>query len=78
ARHTQAQVDAFCDGLRLFKLGYSWGGPMSLVVPYELPSMRSQSTQHLRQGTLVRFSIGLESAQDLQRDLQQAMDRAFT
>ena len=78
ARHTQAQVDAFCDGLRLFKLGYSWGGPMSLVVPYELPSMRSQSTQHLRQGTLVRFSIGLESAQDLQRDLQQAMDRALT
>ena len=78
ARHTQAQVDAFCDGLRLFKLGYSWGGPMSLVVPYELPSMRSQSTQHLRQGTLVRFSIGLEAVQDLQRDLQQAMDRAFT
>ncbi|KQO20075.1 PLP-dependent transferase [Acidovorax sp. Leaf78] len=78
ARHTQAQVDAFCDGLRWFKLGYSWGGPMSLVVPYELPSMRSQSTQHLRQGTLVRFSVGLEAVQDLQNDLQQAMERAFT
>ncbi len=40
ARHSAAQVDAFCDALRLFKLGYSWGGPMSLVVPYELASMR--------------------------------------
>jgi cystathionine beta-lyase len=40
--------------------------------------MRSQSTQHLRQGTLVRFSVGLEAVQDLQNDLQQAMERAFT
>ena len=29
ARHSQEQVDAFCDGLRLFKIGYSWGGLMS-------------------------------------------------
>ena len=78
ARYTQAQVDAFCDGLRLFKLGYSWGGPMSLVVPYDIATMRSQPPAHLRPGTLVRFAIGLEAAQDLRRDLQQAMDRAFS
>ncbi len=77
ARHSQQQVDAFCDGLRLFKLGYSWGGPMSLVVPYELASMRKESTQHLRPGTLVRFSIGLEAVDDLRQDLHQAMERAF-
>ncbi|CAN7379299.1 PLP-dependent transferase [Acidovorax sp. LjRoot129] len=77
ARHSQQQIDAFCDGLRLFKLGYSWGGPMSLVVPYELASMRKQSTQHLRPGTLVRFSIGLEAVNDLRQDLHQAMERAF-
>lgn len=77
ARHTQQQVDAFCDGLRLFKLGYSWGGPMSLVVPYELASMRSQPPAHLRPGTLVRFSVGLEAVDDLRHDLQQAMERAF-
>ena len=77
ARYTQAQVDAFCDGLRRFKLGYSWGGPMSLVVPYELPAMRSRSTRHLQQGTLVRFSVGLEAVEDLRQDLQQAMERAF-
>ncbi|MFY3385436.1 PLP-dependent transferase [Paracidovorax sp. MALMAid1276] len=77
ARHGQEQVDAFCDSLRLFKLGYSWGGPMSLVVPYQLASMRTRPTPHLRPGTLVRFSVGLEAVQDLQQDLQQALDRAF-
>jgi len=35
ARFSSAQVDAFCDALRIFKIGYSWGGPMSLVVPYQ-------------------------------------------
>lgn len=77
ARFSQQQVDAFCDSLRLFKLGYSWGGPMSLVVPYDIGSMRSRQTPHLKPGTLVRFSVGLESVEDLQRDLQQAMQQAF-
>ncbi len=72
-RFTNAQVDAFCDALNIFKLGYSWGGPMSLVVPYNLRSMRSTLPTHLAKGTLVRFSIGLESLADLQADLAQAM-----
>ena len=74
ARYSQAQVDAFCDALRLFKLGYSWGGPISLVGPYHLPSMRSGPTPHLKPGTLVRFAIGLEAAQDLRADLDQALE----
>lgn len=66
-----AQVDAFCDGLRLFELGYSWAGPVSLVVPYDLGSMRSQVGE--LKGHLVRFSIGLEAVADLQADLAQAL-----
>ncbi|GHC81213.1 cystathionine beta-lyase [Pseudorhodoferax aquiterrae] len=76
-RYTQAQVDAFCDALRLFKLGYSWGGPMSLVVPYELAQMRVRWPAHLQRGTLVRFSAGLEDVADLQADLEQALVAAF-
>lgn len=68
-----ARVDAFCDALRLFKLGYSWGGPMSLVVPYDLAQMRMSWPSHLAKGTLVRFSVGLEAALDLQADLEQAL-----
>lgn len=72
-----AQVHAFCDALKLFKLGYSWGGPVSLVVPYDIASMRSAWPAHLARGTLVRFSTGLEAADDLQADLAQALQRVF-
>jgi cysteine-S-conjugate beta-lyase len=69
----QAKVDAFVDGLRLFKIGYSWGGPVSLVVPYDLDGMRADRSA--LPGHLVRFSIGLESVADLQADLAQALGR---
>jgi cystathionine beta-lyase len=72
ARYAPAQVDAFCDALRLFKIGFSWGGPMSLVVPYHVPAMRRPGAWAGR-GVLVRFSIGLESADDLRADLDQAL-----
>lgn len=71
--YTQAQVDAFCDALQLFEIGYSWGGPISLVMPYTLADMRPGWPSHLKPGTLVRFSIGLEAVTDLQADLQQAL-----
>ncbi len=74
AKFTPGQVDAFCDALKLFKLGFSWGGPMSLVVPYDLASMRIAWPAYLARGTLVRFSIGLEAVTDLQADLAQALD----
>jgi cystathionine beta-lyase len=72
-RFDQNAVDAFCNALRLFKIGYSWGGPISLVVPYELESMRAGWPAHLLRGTLVRFSVGLEDVEDLQADLAQAL-----
>jgi cysteine-S-conjugate beta-lyase len=72
-RFSRDQTDAFCDALKLFKLGYSWGGPMSLVVPYDLNRMRSGWPAHLDKGTLVRFAIGLEAVQDLQQDIAQAL-----
>jgi cysteine-S-conjugate beta-lyase len=73
-RFAPKQVDAFCDALRLFKLGYSWGGPVSLVVPYDLATMRSAASgAGLARGTLVRFSVGLEDVADLRADLEQAL-----
>jgi cystathionine beta-lyase len=72
-RYTVAQVDRFCDALKLFKLGYSWGGPVSLVVPYDMSLIRTpQSWKH--KGTLVRFSVGLEDVEDLRADLEQALE----
>lgn len=74
---TQTQVDAFCDTLMLFKIGYSWGGPVSLVVPYNIASMRSDWPAQLQPGFLVRFSTGFESADDLMADLSQAATRCL-
>ena len=72
ARFGPARVDAFVDALQLFKIGYSWAGPVSLVVPYDLAAMRSRPAWA---GTLVRFSVGLEAADDLIADLEQALGR---
>ena len=72
-RFATAQVDRFCDALKLFKLGYSWGGPVSLVVPYEMGLIR-QLRHWPHQGVLVRFSIGLEDVADLRADLEQALE----
>jgi cysteine-S-conjugate beta-lyase len=69
-RYTEAQTDRFVDGLKLFKIGFSWGGAASLCVPYRI--------QHIRQnwqgrGQLVRFNIGLEDPADLIADIEQAL-----
>ena len=69
--YSQTQIDGFCDALQLFKLGYSWAGPMSLCAPYDVPSMRTTAWPY--KGGLVRFSVGLEAVSDLQADLAQAL-----
>jgi cysteine-S-conjugate beta-lyase len=72
--YTQAQVDAFVNALQFFKIGYSWGGPLSLAVPYDISAMRNPNVAHWPyRGGLVRFSIGFEQVQDLQMDVSQAL-----
>lgn len=66
-------VRNFCDALSLFKLGFSWGGPVSLVMLYNLKEMRVLEHTHLQQGLLIRFCIGLEHPSDLIQDIQNAL-----
>jgi cysteine-S-conjugate beta-lyase len=77
-KYSKVQIDAFCDALKLFKLGFSWGGPVSLVVPYDVKALRGGALPStLENGHLVRFSIGLEAVEDLLTDLEQALLVAF-
>lgn len=69
ARYAEQQTDRFVDALRLFGIGYSWGGANSLVMPYRIQAMRKGWQG---QGVLVRFNIGLEDTADLLADLAQA------
>ncbi|MEZ0332052.1 MAG: aminotransferase class I/II-fold pyridoxal phosphate-dependent enzyme [Methylophilaceae bacterium] len=66
---SQAQIDRFVESLQLFHLGFSWGGAVSLAIPY----LRNQMhVGYAYKGCLVRFYIGLEDTQDLIADLEQA------
>ena len=64
---------AFIDGLKLFALGYSWGGFESLVVPQNI--QKSRSVQPWSGGPLIRLHVGLEDPDDLCDDLAQALER---
>lgn len=70
--YTEEQTDRFVDSLQLFGLGYSWGGPNSLVMPYRIRAIRSRWQE---EGVLVRFNIGLEDTDDLIADIEQALTR---
>lgn len=70
-RYPQEQVDRFCDSLKLFRLGFSWAGPMSLCVPYHWPAIRGMDVPY--RGCLVRLSVGLEAVDDLKADIAQAL-----
>ena len=69
-RFASARVDAFIDALELFKIGYSWAGPVSLAVPSDLSLIRKNAAWP---GVLVRFSVGLEAVEDLIADCDQAL-----
>ncbi|MFC6052790.1 cystathionine beta-lyase [Acinetobacter sp. Ac_877] len=72
-KYTLEDVRKFCDALTLFKLGFSWGGPISLVMLYNLNEMRTLEHTHLKEGLLVRFCIGLEHPEDLIQDIENAI-----
>lgn len=70
---TPAQTAALVDGLQLFGIGYSWGGFESLAIPANL--RHGRSVRPWKGGPLVRLHIGLEDAEDLVADLDQALAR---
>jgi len=69
---SQEQVFAFVDALKLFKIGYSWAGVTSLAVAYDIGKLPGRPPYEHR---IVRFSIGLESTEDLIADLEQAFGK---
>lgn len=77
-RYSREQVDAFVEALKLFAIGWSWGGAHSLAVPYHVDTMRPAGTWPPagweNAGELVRLYIGLEDTRDLIGDLKQAME----
>jgi cystathionine beta-lyase/cystathionine gamma-synthase len=74
----QAGIARFCDALRLFKLGVSWGGHESLAFPAAAGLVQKGDASPLAffgvSPATVRLHIGLEDPEDLWSDLRQALD----
>ena len=65
----QQAVDALLDSVRLFGMGYSWGGFESLIIQFDCSDYRS-ATRWAPEGPALRLHIGLEHVDDLKADLE--------
>ena len=68
----EAAVNAFLDELKLFGLGFSWGGFESLAVSCD-PQLKTRKIARTYAGPLIRLHIGLENPEDLIADLKGAL-----
>jgi cystathionine beta-lyase len=66
--------EAFLNALRLFGLGFSWGGFESLALVSD-DQFKIRRLQPTFEGPVIRLSIGLEDPDDLMDDLAQALGR---
>lgn len=66
---SQKAVDALLDAVKLFGMGYSWGGFESLIIPFDCSEYRT-ATKWAPGGPTLRLHIGLESLDDLKADLE--------
>lgn len=62
------------DGMRLFGMGFSWGGFESLILPVE-PGHYRTARPWPSGGPLLRLHVGLEGVHDLISDLRAGLDR---
>jgi cystathionine beta-lyase len=63
-------VDLFIDQLELFKIGFSWGGYESLIIP--LSNLKPTKKLSKKREYWFRIHVGLESCSDLINDLEKA------
>ncbi|RUX06312.1 MULTISPECIES: cystathionine beta-lyase [unclassified Mesorhizobium] len=70
----QREQHAFLDALRIFGLGYSWGGYESLAVPVWLVDRVVAKGPY--EGPLIRLQIGLEDVDDLKADIMRGLAAA--
>ncbi|MDI9873668.1 trans-sulfuration enzyme family protein [Flectobacillus rivi] len=68
------QIEQFATGLKHFLLAVSWGGHESLVMPKAAGIRPENYDSNNEEHRMVRLYIGLESVEELQEDLTQALE----
>jgi cystathionine beta-lyase/cystathionine gamma-synthase len=71
--HDKNKTELFVNSLKQFLIGVSWGGHESLVFP--AMSFDNKRTKEGYSGNLVRFYVGLDEAESLINDLDQAFKK---
>jgi cystathionine beta-lyase len=67
-------IDAMLDNMRLFGMGWSWGGFESLMIPV-YPERIQTATKWDAGGPCLRLAVGLEEPDDLIADLAEGFTR---
>ena len=70
----EESVADMVNGMRLFGIGYSWGGYESLLIPTNVQKIRTAVPWRF-EGPLLRIHIGLEDVDDLKDDLKDGLKR---
>lgn len=73
---TMQQIVTFCESLRHILMAVSWGGHESLVVPKCAALQHSEFSPDNKEHRMIRFYIGLEAAEYLIADIDQALANA--
>ena len=71
---TKTMLAKMLDKMQLFKMGYSWGGDESLMIPTD-PEKQRTATCWRPEGPTLRIHAGLEDPDDLIQDLEQGLSR---
>jgi len=66
-------IDFFVDSLNLFKIGFSWGGYESLILPLE--SLKPSKNVSKNKDYWFRIHVGIENYEDLIIDIDNAMNK---
>jgi cystathionine beta-lyase len=71
---SRAKAHAFLDALRIFGLGYSWGGYESLALHAYLNDRKVAKAP--TDGPVIRLQIGIEDVADLKADIERGFAAA--
>ena len=71
---SKSALASMLDHMELFKMGYSWGGYESLIIPTN-PSNQRTATKWDSSLPSLRIHAGLEDPEDLQQDLWKGLER---
>lgn len=72
---SEKQVLGFVNALKIFGIGYSYGGFESLCIHCDPQLKRNHASS--QGGPLIRFACGLENADDLKNDIKQSFKATF-